>query len=657
MFTSNNIPNGLKVPSSIPLDSELWAKSRSNISSLGDSNHLAFSYYKGMRIYVADQKEIYEWMPVSEANLMSLTALLPSNFTYPNNYIVNEVDYSNIAYNLFLIPQAWDIVVPDIPDVISIGGGTKIYKGKNTITGNHEIRTVSSTVVPISPVDNQLTGNVTLSTSVLNESVLFTLDLSNLKVPLTKTDGIPEFYVHSAADASIADGSVVRPFKTWEDCKSAIINSAQGGTFWNPHIQNARVIFQTSLTISESLTVNKITYNFENNSILTYTGTDYAVCDMQLIVNAIPDNPDLTKTINGYINFEGFGEITRNINSSGHVIFRAVGYGVSSITTQNSFTIRVTSGIIVVSEKSYNQTNFENTNKTDGAGKDVWALSKVGGVDKIPAVDGLVVVKGRNYQVRDSFYVNDGAILKIRHSIQRPIYIEDNGGFINYGKILFEAKSAFLSNFGVRYGEIYPSDRPGVTFNIKYSPSYDVSMILIKGGGGFSTSSTGSISSYLLGSVKEGGYNSFVELEGANSSFQVSGLGSLSANTFTRYNHLFYFKDFGINRNISISNIFTVAEPNISIIGSNVSLKDENCSLGISEGMVESNNSNGSTTQIFNSTVEGLNFVARNLVVVAGKLTTNTTTVKDFADSTAAKASGLINGMIFRTGENLKIVL
>ena len=56
----NNIPTNLSVASMLPNDPKTWVKSKTQLSSLGTANNLAYIYYDTMRVLCADEKEIYE---------------------------------------------------------------------------------------------------------------------------------------------------------------------------------------------------------------------------------------------------------------------------------------------------------------------------------------------------------------------------------------------------------------------------------------------------------------------------------------------------------------------------------------------------------------------------------------------------------------------
>ena len=120
-MNNNDVQTGLRVVSQIPLDEKTHFLSEEDLKNLGINNNLAFTYYEGMQVYCVAEKTRYIWEE-------SHTGLLPVSFTYPNNLIVNGVDYSNKVYNFVPISTA--------PD----GSETKINAGTNvTVSGNGTI--------------------------------------------------------------------------------------------------------------------------------------------------------------------------------------------------------------------------------------------------------------------------------------------------------------------------------------------------------------------------------------------------------------------------------------------------------------------------------------------------------------------------------------
>lgn len=96
-MSANNIPAGLKVPTQTPLDAKLHVASQAVLSNLGTGNNLAYTYYEGMIVYCVAEKTRWEWREVAGVG----TKLLGTDFTYPNNLVVDGVTYSNKVFNFY----------------------------------------------------------------------------------------------------------------------------------------------------------------------------------------------------------------------------------------------------------------------------------------------------------------------------------------------------------------------------------------------------------------------------------------------------------------------------------------------------------------------------------------------------------------------------
>lgn len=666
MSMHNDIPVGLRVPASLPLDAKLWVKSKVEIESLGPSNNLAYTYYKGMRIYCADEKEIYEWMPVEEGRLRGLTPLLSSEFTYPLGYIVNGIDYSEIAYNLFKIPQAWDIVIPpppEVPGIQNVGDGADVYKGLSG--GNHQIRGIKANVTkPTSP--GQITGsdNITFNAIVNGDNIEINLDLSSLSVPIQQL-GIPEYYVHSAGNDSTADGSIVRPYKTWDACKAAIIGN---GTFYNPQKNGVKVIFQTHISSDEDLTVRNVNYRFENESIFTYTGTEEAVFDMDKLK---------ANTTQSQHTFEGNG-IIRGIDKS--IILRA---GALSPTERGEsyFSVTIKAGASITLEDKlsadYINTNFEVTDDgngnpcTDGANNPVYVLKKDRGTDVVPPNEGILSIKGHNFPVWQPFGIESGGILTIKTTINRAVYVYD-ANLINYGSLIFDAsQQVHPSGSGsiacVRYGGNIEGSGAG-----RYKPSETVSLIHINtpvsyptnSSSSISTSSSGFISGFLLGSTNQGGFNAIIELAGKSSTFQVTSNSPMTWNNRMRYNFLVYVADLDIQdddivKRVSINNIYSQASFQKALIGGVSGIDSSNFIMSISQGIIGAITKDKIiTTSVTSSITDVLR--ASSFLQLAGEIYNTTLLNRNYPDNATAINGGLLRGMLYITKDKdssiLKIV-
>ncbi len=96
----NDIPAGLRVPAQVPLDAKVLVASQSVLANLGPAGNLAYTYYKGMIAYCAQEQTRWEWR---EPNYPGEIGLMLSNFVYPSGLTVFGINYSNKAYNFFPI--------------------------------------------------------------------------------------------------------------------------------------------------------------------------------------------------------------------------------------------------------------------------------------------------------------------------------------------------------------------------------------------------------------------------------------------------------------------------------------------------------------------------------------------------------------------------
>jgi hypothetical protein len=191
-MNSNDILTGLRVPSQVPLDSKAYSALLSSISTLGTNNQLAYSYFDGLIIFCNENKKKYIWEPVTLH--IGETGLLASNFTYPTNYIVEGVTYSNKVFNLF------EIKGPD-------GSETKVTAGSNV--------TVSGTGTTASPyVINSSGGTTPDATSTVKGTLKLTNDLGGTAdLPTTPTA------IHKTGDESGLTG-----IKEWTNTGTTQIN-------------------------------------------------------------------------------------------------------------------------------------------------------------------------------------------------------------------------------------------------------------------------------------------------------------------------------------------------------------------------------------------------------------------------------------------------
>lgn len=572
----------------------------------------------------------------------------PNIFTSLNNSvnITSSTTGGQLRVN-FNVDEGW--IEDVLPTISNVGTGADIYKGLNGNT--QEFRGITTNVVqPSNP--GQLTGNISTSSIVNGDNVQVNIDFSNLSVPIQQV-GIPEYYVHSAADATIADGSVVRPYKTWDDCRIAIIGNR---TFTYPQFFGVKVIFLSDISSTQSLSVNGITYEFRGTTF-TYQGSETAVIDIGLLIDNTPKNPNNTLIRSCYINLSGSGVITAAEGASTpYIIVRACGYGIDSLLDQNGGYMTVFSGSsIELREKKTSDSNFEITDfggnpLLDGASAPVYVLRKASGVDVVPAVKGILTCEGDNQIVKDMFYIQEGGQINISVGICRAIYMDDNAGLVNYGSIIIGRRGMYGHNNRtvVRYNT---NQNNGL--NGQYTPSNTVSLISIRGGASFNTSSNGNLNAYLLGSSNQGGYNGFIELVNEGSQFNCSSPNPFLANNNIWCNYLLYLADNVSNpRYFTMEEVYTRISPVVAIIGGAPGVTGANNSVSIQNGSLERDSIYVTDNRIFSNNTLKTNIQINSALLLIGNILYKSLYgIPDQPNNTAAIAFGLIPGMLYRTTE------
>lgn len=212
----NNIPTNLSVAAQLPNDPKVWVLTKTTLASLGTSNNLAYTYYKGMRVYCAQEKEIYEWREVTAPG--EPLGLVATNFIYPNGLIVNGVDYSLKEYNFFKVLTPEDVVATTqtYTAANTAGLGQGVYKDTTIPVPNTQqfnFKTVNAAPAELTGTsliqDVTTTANeVSINVKTLDTSTLI-FDLSTpgkLKVDLPNSASIP---------ALIVNGGYIPTYNDW----------------------------------------------------------------------------------------------------------------------------------------------------------------------------------------------------------------------------------------------------------------------------------------------------------------------------------------------------------------------------------------------------------------------------------------------------------
>lgn len=638
----NDIPTGLRVPASVPQDVKMWIKNANDLIDLGPNNSLAFTYYKGLRVYAAVEREVYEWMEIREGGGKNFTALLPSHFVYPMGYSVNGIDYGGESYNFYLIPQAEDIVIPPSPVLVdvegnNVGNKVELYKDYSDFPGERYLN--------FRTIETENSDNVTFTATQNADTVKLKVD-----VEFPDFDGIKSFYVNSAGSDTTGTGSIMKPFKTWDRCKEEIIGDPGTYSPSNPQHINARVVFQTNTESEKSLSIKSLIIHFENDCSFRYippllAQNSYAI-DTNDIHGGVANHHS--------IKLSGQGRLM-STNNSRAIYVEGSPNGVNSDIRCK---VSVIAGSNITIEEYFTQDRFGdhgdslpvrfyksdtipgvNQELRSSGDRPIYGISdsEANSMFGEPANSepsyGLITLVNRNFPVAESFSVDPGATLTIRCNIQCPLFIR-NATLVAYGNLLFLFANEKFGVQATRYNTAHSDTlspsmylpqifldseyrAPGDTSGV--DPTSHSSRILV--------SSTGGISGYFLGSLLHGGFKSILELKGYNSGFEVTSTNPMSWSRVipTRYFATFTGNDGGPSnphgKRINIFDSYILTDPISKIIfQGNSDYKD--IKIGMDRGILERFSPPSGST-IKNSTFGGnlqetsVNFSSKGLTVLS----------------------------------------
>lgn len=565
----NDIITGLRTVNQQPLDAKLYALSESQLESLGIGNNLAYTYYKGMRVYCANERTIWEWR---QPDNPGETGLLPSHFVYPTGLIINGINYGDQEYNFFPVLQASDIVIPSVPvySVNNVGDGAGVYKNTTSFTFNLKSLKFESVGTGISPIKDVLVGPDTITFRIkesVSDSLEITEDGDNIRYEIPSTFQGIDYYVNINYTGTDELGTASKPFKTLQKCQNVILNrdsivnpgnpdpSINGGLPYDkwdlrtdqPFNGSIRVIIQSGSVVNENIAINRVTYYLERggfNSTLyvpnSGTGANLQyVLDMKELVDNVPK-------VAGKLPYL----ISCEISGSGAVIFedghnnrkgfiRANGFNDGNMTVEQD-NCNLTIGSIggYISWVMYKKPSLTYTPLYSDAGNTI-PITREGvhmtGYQTSSVPDyGAFEVQGANAQFTDSLFLN--GINEISCYEQHLIYAK------NYGTIYGDNGRIYIrrSYQHVNYSEIEYIDVNPITPDIKkfYKPSTHVHDFYLKNGAIFSYA--GDIYSQENIGYIQGGSESFVCLENATTDanlfchFNANGGGKVH---YLYYNH------------------------------------------------------------------------------------------------------------------------
>lgn len=100
-MASDIITNSLAIGTQLPLNGATFIKTLAELQTLGTSNAKAFTYHEDMVIHVVENHNDYVWREATAPD--ETGGVLASNYTYPDNIVVDGITYSNRVFNFFLI--------------------------------------------------------------------------------------------------------------------------------------------------------------------------------------------------------------------------------------------------------------------------------------------------------------------------------------------------------------------------------------------------------------------------------------------------------------------------------------------------------------------------------------------------------------------------
>lgn len=132
-------------------------------------------------------------------------------------------------------------------------------------------------------------------------------------------DYIKSFYVNANYTGNDGDGSIIRPFKTFDDAVAVYKGS---GSIVNPDFKGAKIIIQSDTYTSVNPSINGLILELQNNSTFQYSGSAEYMFDTELIYPLIPKGSlgELTSEI--IITVIGNGSVQR---AGGKGIVRSLG--------------------------------------------------------------------------------------------------------------------------------------------------------------------------------------------------------------------------------------------------------------------------------------------------------------------------------------------
>lgn len=427
---------------------------------------------------------------------------------------------------------------------VTMSDFVRIYKPQTPVT-------VLNTVVPelepagVALVNQSPNGEVYRVKRIISDTLeINEVDDYAVEINIPETVDVVSYYVNRNYGGQEENGSIVKPFKTWEACKAAIIGT---GSAINPQNKNVKVVFQTDVLTSSNLNVNHVTYHFENTRI-TYAGTDGYVLDYTSPVNQIrsniASNPSNIQVRHFNIRITGTGTITRN---AGVGIIKVVGLFNESnhsqrdmVTGSVGVSLDIDGDLTLVQPEPTDLTNFTKAYVTGSSGS-VYRNDSDQEIYVTQTIAPQPIVKLLDYDLPLRDIIIIGGKLTIETVNAVAIGMENaRTTMINEARIEIRTNVKYVP---------YSTVTVAGTGNNDYLPNETLSLIEVVNEGGIIAPTTGeSIIVNYWAVTNVGGINSYFKYTTNNSNPSnkfVMYMGSIEADHM-RSNHFF---DFDIHPN------------------------------------------------------------------------------------------------------------
>ena len=423
------------------------------------------------------------------------------------------------------------------PDIANVGGEVALYKGYNSISNEHEFKTMYS------------------------DDIIVTDETNKIKLSLPSTFEGTDYYVNSNYPGTVELGTASKPFKTLKRCIDKILNRGienspdiNGGAVYekyeNRGNQNIRVVIQSYSETDENLAINRVTYFLERgigNSTIQVLATGSGaflerIIDMRELVDAIPKVAgELPYEINttlmgkGQVGF-GYG----HPNRKGYV--RAYGYsqGITEQFDCNLFIGSVEGDLLFFMSKNPSLPYiplYSDVGDTIPIVRESIAMTGLLDNELVDYNYGAIEAEQPNAQFQDSLILSGNIQIE---AFEQNIVRATEGGTIygSEGRLIFRRSYRDVNYSSVDNALVVVPGSPPLTIK-SYLPSRKVSDIVLINKAILSYA--GEIYTQENTSMNQGGSEAFVYIENNTTSIEnmctlrLSGGGVLAGILYNHY--------------------------------------------------------------------------------------------------------------------------